>query len=64
MRGILIARNYHCSHSVAISADQWPDSVRLSDLETSFVCEACKKGSDVRRDFSWNKRPVTAMGYR
>jgi hypothetical protein len=25
--------DYNCSHHVAISGDQWPDDVRLSDLE-------------------------------
>jgi hypothetical protein len=66
VRGILIyCSDYHCSHSMAISAEQWPDHVRLSDLETRFVCKACgKKGADVRPDFNWNKRAVAAMGYR
>jgi hypothetical protein len=33
--GLLIyCADYHCSHSIAISADQWPDHVRLSDLES------------------------------
>jgi len=34
VRGILIyCDDYHCSHSIALSADRWPDHVRLSDLE-------------------------------
>ena len=34
MRGLLIyCADYQCSHSIAISADQWPDYLRLSDLE-------------------------------
>jgi hypothetical protein len=57
--------DYHCSHSIAISADLWPDDVRRSDLEPRFVCKACgKRGADVRPDFHWNKPPVAAMGYR
>jgi hypothetical protein len=66
VRGILVyCADYHCSHSIAISADQWPDHVRLSDLETRFTCKACgKRGADVRPDFNWNKPPVAAMGYR
>ena len=66
VRGILIyCSDYHCSHSIAISADQWPDDVRLSDLEPRFVCQACgKRGADIRPDFYWNKPPVAAMGYR
>jgi len=66
VRGLLInCSDYHCSHSVAISAEQWPDQVRLSDLEPRFVCQACGlKGADVRPDFHWDKKPVAAMGYR
>jgi hypothetical protein len=33
VRGILIyCADYHCSHSIAISGDDWPDHVRLSDM--------------------------------
>ena len=39
VRGLLIyCADYHCSHSIEISADRWPDHVRLSDLEPLFVC--------------------------
>jgi hypothetical protein len=42
--GILIyCADYRCSHSVAMSADHWPDDVRLSDIEPRFVCSACGK---------------------
>ena len=42
VRGILIyCADYRCSHSIAISADGWPDDARLSDIETRFVCQAC-----------------------
>jgi hypothetical protein len=66
VRGLLIyCSDYKCSHSTAISADQWPDHVRLSDLEARFVCKACgKRGADVRPDFKCNEKPVAAMGYR
>ena len=66
VRGLLIyCADYRCSHSAAISADQWPDQVRLSDIEPLFVCRACgKRGADVRPDFNWNKPPIAAMGYR
>src|SRR5215470_10835105 len=48
--GILVyCADYRCSHSIAISADQWPDDVRLSDIEPRFDCTACgKRGADVR----------------
>jgi hypothetical protein len=66
VRGILIyCADYHCSHSIAISADPWLDDIRLSDLEPRFVCHACgKRGADVRPDFNWNRQPVRMMGYR
>jgi hypothetical protein len=39
VRGVLVdCADYHCSHSVALSADRWPDEVRLSDIEPRFVC--------------------------
>ena len=63
VRGVLVyCQNYQCSHSVAISADAWPDDVHLSDLEPRFVC---KKGADVRPNFNGNARgPIGGMGYR
>jgi hypothetical protein len=66
VRGILIyCQDFHCSHSIAISADQWPDEVRLSDLEPRFVRKGCgKRGADVRPDFNWSKKPVAMMGFR
>jgi hypothetical protein len=33
VRGVLVyCADYHCSHSVALSADHWADDVRLSDI--------------------------------
>lgn len=51
--GILVyCLDVRCSHSVAISAEGWPDDMRLSDLEPRFVCQACgKRGADVRPHF-------------
>jgi hypothetical protein len=50
--GILVyCADYRCSHSIEMSADQWPE-VRLSDIEPRFVCKACgKRGADVRPYF-------------
>jgi hypothetical protein len=58
VRGLLIyCADYHCSHSIAISGDQWPDDARLSDIEDRFVCKACgKRGADVRPDLIWQPR--------
>ena len=66
VRGLLIyCADFRCSHSIAVSADQWPDDLRLSDIEHRFVCEVCgKRGADVRPDFNWDKQPARVMGYR
>jgi len=50
VRGILVyCCDYSCSHSIALMADRWPDEMRLSDIETRFVCKTCgKRGADVR----------------
>ena len=66
VRGVLIyCADYHCSHSVAMNADCWPDDLRLSDIEPRFVCAACgRRGADIRPDFNWNKPPTAAIGYR
>ena len=67
VRGILLYwSDYRCSHSLALMADQWPDCMRLSDLEPRFICAACgKRGADVRPDFLWDvTRPFGGMGYR
>ena len=51
--GILVyCQDYRCSHSTAMSADQWPDDIKLSDIEPRFVCGACgKRGAEGRRHF-------------
>jgi hypothetical protein len=66
VRGVLIyCADHRCSHSIAMSGDQWADEVRLSDLEAGFVCSVCgHRGADVRPDFNWDEKPVRAMGYR
>jgi hypothetical protein len=53
IRGLLIyCSDYKCSHNVEISADHWPDDVRLSD--PLFTCQACGiKGAELRADFDW-----------
>jgi hypothetical protein len=32
-RLLIYCQDYRCAHSVTIDASQWPDDVRLSDLE-------------------------------
>jgi len=57
VRGLLIyCSDFQCSHWTAISGDQWPDEIRLSDLEPRFICQACgRRGADVRPNFDWEK---------
>jgi len=46
-----------CSHSVALSADRWPDHVRLSELEVLFVCQVGTRSRAM-------KKPVQSGGTR
>jgi hypothetical protein len=43
VRGLLLfCSDYRCSHNVTLTpsvVDQWPDDLRLSDLEPRFVCQ-------------------------
>ena len=55
--GLLVyCSDYKCSHLktlAPVEVDQWPDSVRLSDLEPRFVCKRCgNRGADVRPHFA------------
>jgi hypothetical protein len=54
VRDVLVyCRDHHCSHHIRISADFWPDHLRLSDIEDRFVCRVCgKRGAEVRPDFA------------
>jgi hypothetical protein len=60
-RVLVYCADYRCSHSVAISAEDWSDDVRLSDLEPRFTCQACgHRGGDVRPLFAVDE---PASGY-
>ena len=65
VRGVLIyCSDYRCSHHIAITADQWSDDVRLSDIEPRFVCTACgTRGADVRPDFNWGRPAALTRGF-
>jgi hypothetical protein len=54
VRGLLVyCADHKRSHHLKISADHWPDDVRLSDLEPRFVCKACgTRGADIRPNFA------------
>jgi hypothetical protein len=42
VRDVLIyCRDHRCSHHVETNADGWADDVRLSDIESGFVCTRC-----------------------
>jgi hypothetical protein len=57
-RLLVYCGDYKCAHSTKISAEQWPDHVRLSDLEARLVCKACgKRGADVRPLFDETRAP-------
>jgi hypothetical protein len=46
------------AENLEISIDLWPHHIRLSDLESMFVCQACgQRGADIRPDFDWDKEP-------
>ncbi|SHN80932.1 hypothetical protein [Bradyrhizobium erythrophlei] len=55
VHGLLVyCSDYRCSHHLKISADPWPDEVRLSDLEPRFVCKVCGvRGADIRPPRGW-----------
>jgi hypothetical protein len=61
-RLLVYCADYKCAHSVTLSADRWPDRVRLSDLEPKFICQACgHRGADVRPLFDDAKSPSRAV---
>jgi len=57
VRLLINCSDYRCSHWTAISGDQWPDDIRLSDLEPRFSCQ----GAPVSRD---DPRPVDRLAPR
>ncbi|WP_347341913.1 hypothetical protein [Bradyrhizobium guangxiense] len=51
-----------CGHHMALSADRWPNDLRLSDVEPRLVCTACgRRGAELRPDFETGKPPLAAM---
>ena len=49
-------QDYRCSHNVTMNGDQWPDHVRLTEIEDRFICTACgKRGATIRGDSDWDK---------
>jgi hypothetical protein len=66
VRGVLVfCADLRCGHLVTLSADRWPDDMRLSDIEPRFTCTVCgRRLAQVRPDFEWDKPTTSAMGYR
>ena len=61
VRGVLIyCADYKCGHWIKINADQWPDDVRLSDLDDKFICTAC--GLTEAKHGLRTPQPLTAQG--
>jgi hypothetical protein len=67
VRGVLVyCSDYRCSHSTTISADQWSNDVRLSDIEPQFICHAAREAPTsapigLRPKLTHeNRRPVVA----
>ena len=62
LTGLLIfCSDYRCSHGIEISAEPWPDEVRLSDLEPRFVRKVCgRRGADIRPNFRPARRGPAA----
>jgi hypothetical protein len=53
---LIYCADYRCGHHVELSADLWPDHVRMSDIELRFICTACgRRGADVRPKFGQAK---------
>jgi hypothetical protein len=57
VRGLLVyCSDYRCSHLKIIAAgemDNWPDSIRLYDMEPRLVCQRCgTRDADVRPNFA------------
>jgi len=54
VRGVLIyCADYHCGHSVVLSADRWPDEMRLSpERDMRFLTSASESVAFVMR-MSW-----------
>ena len=63
-RLLVYCGDYKCAHSRVIEAGRWPDDVRLSDLEPTFICQACgHRGADIRPLFAVD-RPSSGYPYR
>ncbi len=57
-RVIVYCSDYMCSYAIPMDAANWPDTVRLSDIETVSSAKACgRRGADLRPDFTDDPTP-------
>lgn len=43
---IVYCRDHKCSHSEHMSADRWPDDLRITEVEPHFICTACARRAE------------------
>jgi hypothetical protein len=60
VRRVLVwCTDYRCSHYIEMSAEQWPDDLRVSDIEHRFVCTVCgRRGADICPNFSEGRKSL------
>ena len=57
-RVLVYCADYKCARHIVVDAAQWPNDMRLSDLEPRFVCKVCgHRGADVRPLFEERRQP-------
>ena len=60
---VVFCGDHRCTHSMILSADCWPNHLRLSDIEHLFVCKVCgNRGADVRPFFEHARMETDARG--
>jgi hypothetical protein len=53
---LIYCADHKCSHVVTARVEEWPDDVRLSDVEGRYVCSVCgHHGADIRPDWGSKK---------
>jgi hypothetical protein len=64
-RVVAFCGDYNCAHSTVVDAAQWPDDIRLSDLEPRFFCKVCgHRSADVRPLFEGRSKATNRTAAR
>jgi hypothetical protein len=64
-RVLVYCADYKCARHIVVDAAQWPDDLRLSDLEPRFVCKVCgHRGGDVRPLFEGRSKATNRTAAR